>query len=188
MEKISEDRKKEIIEKSKIIINEKGFDKISIRDIVKSVDMAQGLVYYYFKNKEEIVKCIVDEYVDTLGDFLLKNINKISSKDINIREKIEDFSQIVIDVYKNNCGPLKELDETNNKVFYQKIVNSTIKKLAGNIEVAIKDASQQGYIDVEYPKETTYMIIYGITNLIHNEKIEDKKVIASLIIQTLNIT
>ncbi|MEG2310715.1 MAG: TetR/AcrR family transcriptional regulator [Clostridia bacterium] len=184
---LPEERKKEIIEKTKLVINEKGIDKVSIRDIVKSVDMAQGLVYYYFKNKEEIVDTIAQEYVNSLSTYLIKHINQIKSSDSNLIEKIEDISQLVIDIYVNNKSPLKELDEKKNKQFYQNIIYKSIQNLAITIENAIKIATKEKYIDVQYPKETTYMLIYGIVGIIYNNNIVDKKIIASLIIKTLNI-
>ena len=56
--KIPTKKKQEIVEISKNLINEKGVNNVSIRDIVKSVGMAQGLFYYYFKSKEEILEAV----------------------------------------------------------------------------------------------------------------------------------
>ena len=56
--KIPTKKKPEIVEISKNLIDEKGVNNVSIRDIVKNVGMAQGLFYYYFKSKEEILEII----------------------------------------------------------------------------------------------------------------------------------
>ena len=49
--KIPTKKKQEIVNISKKLINEKGVNNVSIRDIVKNVGMALGLFYYYFKSK-----------------------------------------------------------------------------------------------------------------------------------------
>ena len=77
--KIPTKKKQEIVEISKNLINEKGVNNVSIRDIVKSVGMAQGLFYYYFKSKEEILEIIINEYVEAFCKELEKSVDSIGN-------------------------------------------------------------------------------------------------------------
>ncbi len=56
-----EERRKEIIDTSKELFFENGFDRTQVADISKKLNVAQGLVYHYFKSKTEILYAVIDE-------------------------------------------------------------------------------------------------------------------------------
>lgn len=59
-----------IIEKATDLFYKHGFVKASIRDIVKAVGITNSTVYIHFKNKDEILYCIIED----IGSALLKEI------------------------------------------------------------------------------------------------------------------
>lgn len=64
----SEEVRKHILEIAKRIISENGVDALSIRRITKEMDYSAGIVYHYFKNKDEIVECILRETYQKILD------------------------------------------------------------------------------------------------------------------------
>ena len=50
-----------IIEKATDLFYRHGFVKASIRDIVKAVGITNSTVYIHFKNKDEILYCIIED-------------------------------------------------------------------------------------------------------------------------------
>ena len=94
--KIPTKKKQEIVEISKNLINEKGVNNVSIRDIVKSVGMAQGLFYYYFKSKEEILEIIINEYVEAFCKELEKSVDSIQMEYDNWKENIETTIKLLV--------------------------------------------------------------------------------------------
>jgi AcrR family transcriptional regulator len=63
MTKKPDERKEEIIDAALSLFVENGFSKTKISDIVKKIKASQGVYYYYFKSKEEIIDYIVDRYI-----------------------------------------------------------------------------------------------------------------------------
>ena len=114
--KIPTKKKQEIVEISKNLINEKGVNNVSIRDIVKSVGMAQGLFYYYFKSKEEILEIIINEYVEAFCKELEKSVDSIQMEYDNWKEKIETTIKLLVKLYKDNTSPLEKFN--NKKIFF----------------------------------------------------------------------
>jgi len=45
------------------LFNEKGFDDVSIEDIVKLANVAKGSFYVYFKSKDELIAILINDYV-----------------------------------------------------------------------------------------------------------------------------
>ncbi len=56
-----EQKRKAILETSKMLFSQKGFFNASISDIVHETGFPVGTIYTYFRNKEEIIQVIVDE-------------------------------------------------------------------------------------------------------------------------------
>jgi AcrR family transcriptional regulator len=75
----SEDKRALILQASKTLFARKGFFNASISDIVKETGLPVGSLYTYFKNKEEIVKVIIDEGWEEIHARLQQNF--LSTKD-----------------------------------------------------------------------------------------------------------
>ncbi|MFL0252811.1 TetR/AcrR family transcriptional regulator [Clostridium neuense] len=45
---------------------EKGYGTVSVRDILDEVNGAQGMLYYYFKSKEDIYIQAMEQYIDKM--------------------------------------------------------------------------------------------------------------------------
>ena len=52
---------KRIKEQGKSLFSEKGFHNVSVRELSKSCKMALGLLYRYYRNKEDLLKVILSE-------------------------------------------------------------------------------------------------------------------------------
>jgi len=63
-------RKEEIIETAIELFNEKGCDKTSTRHIAAKLDISVGNLYYYFKNKEDIIIEIYQNLMKILSEYL----------------------------------------------------------------------------------------------------------------------
>jgi AcrR family transcriptional regulator len=60
-QKHSDEVRSRILTIARGIITEAGVEGLSIRKITKEMDYSAGIVYHYFKNKEEIISCILKE-------------------------------------------------------------------------------------------------------------------------------
>lgn len=89
--KAPEERKNELIDAAQELFNTKGFEQTKVSDIVKHVKVAQGLFYYYFKTKEEILDAIILKNIKLLTDTIV-SINNDTSIDAQMKlEKIVSF-------------------------------------------------------------------------------------------------
>src|SRR5918999_1164013 len=56
------DRREEILQASLHLFAEKGFHGTSMRDIARSADITEGLIYHYFASKRDLFRAIIDEH------------------------------------------------------------------------------------------------------------------------------
>jgi AcrR family transcriptional regulator len=76
----------EILDAAEPLFSAKGYRKTTISDIAKKMGAAQGMLYYYFKSKEEILEALINRQIST---FLADVKSMASSDDIAPPHKIE---------------------------------------------------------------------------------------------------
>lgn len=186
-DKMSISKKQEIVERAKKIINEKGINNVTVRDIVKTVGMAQGLFYYYFKSKDEVINVIIDEYVEKFCSNLEEDIANITLEYDDWKEKIETAILMLVELYKDNKSPLEKFNNTKNKELYMSMVYASVDRMANVIEKIINEAMDNNFINISNPQETVYVLIYGIIDLINHKKIVDERIFVNIVFQILGI-
>lgn len=56
------DRREEILQTSLHLFAEKGFHGTSMRDIARTANITEGLIYHYFASKRDLFRAIIEEY------------------------------------------------------------------------------------------------------------------------------
>lgn len=100
MPKILESPREKILKEAKIELKKNGYKKLSMRELAKSCNIGLGTLYNYFKNKNEILKCIIRED----WDYVIDELKEVNLLNIGFDEKIK----FIYD--KLNCYMLKYID------------------------------------------------------------------------------
>lgn len=83
--------REEIIRKAFFYFLNKGFRACSLKDLEQATGLTRGAFYYYFRNKEEILKECLQRYMAVLEDFSEEEFGEIGSLkayiDTVVREK-----------------------------------------------------------------------------------------------------
>jgi len=88
--KSPEERKNEIIETAQQLFIEKGFNQTKVSDIVKRIGVSQGIFYYYFKSKDEIIDEIVHRYIQGIKSSALEILD---NRELSGIEKLQKMSE-----------------------------------------------------------------------------------------------
>jgi AcrR family transcriptional regulator len=96
-----DERKEEIIHTAQKLFIDKGFVETKISDIVKTIKVSQGVFYYYFNSKEEIIGEIVDRYIKQI---VKSSSDIIENREMSALEKLNCMSvrQLKINIDENN--------------------------------------------------------------------------------------
>ena len=123
-------RRTEIMDAAMILFMEKGYTNTTTQDIVDKVNISRGLLYYHFKNKEDILYCLVERY----SERLLKDIYSIVyDEDKSAIEKIRSFIDITIISSQNITAEDTVLQKTvelkENQYMIDKLSHKLVEKL-----------------------------------------------------------
>lgn len=153
-------RRAEIMDAAMILFMEKGYTKTTTQDIVDKVNISRGLLYYHFKNKEDILYCLVEQY----SDRLLKDIYIIVyDEDKTAIEKIRSFMDVTIISSENISAEgtvlQKTVDLEENQYMIDKLSHKLVKKLTIYFEKIISQGIEEKVFSVKYPLETAEFLM-----------------------------
>jgi AcrR family transcriptional regulator len=69
-------KKENILESARKVLTEQGINKLSLRKIAAETGCAAPSIYYYFKNKQEIVAGLWEEVAPTLEQSMISAMDK----------------------------------------------------------------------------------------------------------------
>ena len=169
-------RRAEIMDASMLLFMEKGYANTTTQDIVDKVNISRGLLYYYFKNKEDILYCLVERY----SEKLLRDIHVIVNDDDKTAiEKIRAFIDATIISTDNVSAEGTELQKTvdlkENRYMLDKLSHKLIEKLTIYFERIINQGISEKVFSVKYPSETAEFLMTAYVFVSNNIGIKTSK-------------
>ncbi len=108
--KTPDERKSEITDAAQQLFVERGFAQTKVSDIVKKIGVSQGVFYYYFTSKDEIVDEIINRYIQQI---IQASLAVIENPDFDAVKKLEKMSDIQMKINlaeNNNIHSIKGVD------------------------------------------------------------------------------
>ena len=182
-----EERRLEIIDTAKKLFVLNGFEKTQIADISRKMEVAQGLVYHYFKSKTELLYAVIDgiaeENMETIRQVLAVShgtaIDRVSLIFTNLMNvKNIDKYGVLFSSIKTDHGLMEYFNKTMSI--------STEPFLLSLIDAGNEDGSWK----CEYPRETARFILQGINGVIasysQSQDLHQKqKVLSKIVLRAL---
>ena len=153
-------RRAEFMDAAMLLFMEKGYANTTTQDIVDKVNISRGLLYYHFKNKEDILYYLVERY----SEKLLRDIHVIVNDDDKTAiEKIRAFIDATIISTDNVSAEGTELQKTvdleENRYMLDKLSHKLIEKLTIYFERIINQGISEKVFSVKYPSETAEFLM-----------------------------
>jgi AcrR family transcriptional regulator len=182
-----EERRQEIIDTAKKLFMANGFGKTQVADISREIEVAQGLVYHYFKSKTDLLYAVIDEISK-------ENVETISQSISENRGSAIDCVSLILGNLMNNENQGKygllfssiKADQGLMDYFNKKMSMSTEPLLLSLIELGNMDGSWK----CEYPRETTRFILQGINGIVElysqrQDVHQKQRVLNDIVLRTL---
>ena len=97
------DKRRLILDAAVRVFARLGFHTCRVSDIADEANVAYGLVYHYFKSKDEILDTLFLER----WDILLQAIAEVDQQDISAREKLYAIASFIVDSYRHDPDLMK---------------------------------------------------------------------------------
>ena len=97
------DKRRLILDAAVRVFARQGFHTCRVSDIADEARVAYGLVYHYFKSKDEILDTLFLER----WDILLHAIAEVDAQEIPPREKLHAIASFIVDSYRHDPDLMK---------------------------------------------------------------------------------
>ncbi|NLM46872.1 MAG: TetR/AcrR family transcriptional regulator [Firmicutes bacterium] len=118
-------KKEEIYNIAKRLLYEQGFEKTTIKQIAHVTNAPVSLIHYYFKTKDEIIKCVYQDFLASIRQFLLKEAPSVFADTILAHAVLSRIYYDIILQDKNNSRVYYEVlrHKSNYEILHQPIVD-----------------------------------------------------------------
>jgi TetR/AcrR family fatty acid metabolism transcriptional regulator len=99
------ERKKTILRAAIDVFAQKGYHGCRISDVAKEAGVAYGLVYHYFKNKEQLLQSVFES---GWGGFV-NRVRDVVARESAVDEKIAGVVRVAFEAYRIDPGGVKVL-------------------------------------------------------------------------------
>ena len=165
--KAPEERRKEIIDTAIKLFYEKGYEKTTISDIAKEINVAQGLCYRYFPSKEMLFDCAIDHYAQILADSITEYTK---DTELSLKELIMKMPTFV-DIEKENTIYYKLFHSAENHKIHSQLSINICSKLMPAVCDILKKAAERKEIVVDDIEAAASFAVYGQLGILLDESI-----------------
>jgi len=154
--KAPDERKQEILDCAYELFSTKGFKKMQMKDISKTLDIAHGLVYHYFKSKDDLFDAVITRlFEDRMGEYV-----KIANSDLSPKEKLAEIFKLF-----SQRGEAQAIIEAfhaeENEMLRHKVRFIKIHFMTPILTEIIQEGCERGEFTARYPEETAHFLLHG---------------------------
>lgn len=150
-----EERRQEILKTAIALFSEKGYEKTSIGDIAKKMNVAQGLCYRYFPSKEVLFDTAVDQYAQRIAD---KIAAVLRDGTISVKQAILDMPSFV----EAEQDPYYDLfHKRANEKIHNQLSIGVCEKLLPIVKGLLERAAQAGEIMIPDVETAASFCVFG---------------------------
>ncbi|WP_033541715.1 TetR/AcrR family transcriptional regulator [Planococcus sp. CAU13] len=163
---------KQIIDAAVIVIAENGYHQAQVSKIAKQAGVADGTIYLYFKNKEDI---LISVFQEKMAVFVSK-LQQILGKDDSASEKLKlmvesHFKLLAGDIHLAIVTQL-ELRQSNTEIRLK--INNVLREYLLLLDQILADGMETGEFDKSMDIRLARQMVFGtmdetITTWVMNE-------------------
>ncbi len=170
--KDSEQRRNEFIDAAEKLFKENGIVDTTISAIVREMDVAKGLFYYYFKSKDDVIDAISEKYNNAFKKSILRSAG---SQDYETR--LEQFIENSVISFREMWGNLHgEADNIDLSILTSRSLEEAKKTASGALQDLLEEGISLDRIDIRKPKYYADIIIGGIADLVSRNETDMEEI------------
>ncbi|MEA2268897.1 MAG: TetR/AcrR family transcriptional regulator, fatty acid metabolism regulator protein [Solirubrobacteraceae bacterium] len=172
------DKRRLILDAAVRVFARRGFNGCRVSDIADEAGVAYGLVYHYFRSKDEVLDTLFLERWNVLLDV----IRDLDGRDIAPREKLYAISSFIVDSYRHDPELMKVIivEVTRAANSFGRTHLDKIREAYDLIAAIVGRAQEQGAFKDAVTPQFAAMAFYGaieqvLTGWIFDERTRDEE-------------
>lgn len=152
-------RRREILDAALQLMHDKGYEQMTIQDVLTQLQMSKGALYHYFDSK----KALLDGIVESMGESGSAALGAVvENPDLGAIEKLHAYFQMST-AWKSEHATevtttMRLWRHKNNALLRQKISQESMRSTTPSLEAIIRQGRQEGVFDTEHPREAAIIV------------------------------
>ena len=140
----AEDKHKRILDAAIKVFAQNGFYNSKVSEIAKEAGVADGTIYLYFKNKDDILISLFEEEMEKI----IQNMKQEIGREEDPLEKLKKFAVVQLNSKKENpdLAAIMEVELRQSSKFMKEYVNKKFIEYLRIISSIIKEGQERGII------------------------------------------
>ena len=156
-------RRAELIAAARELFDKNGIENTQVSQIVKKVGVAQGLFYYYFRSKEDVVNQVIQI---VMGEINEQAEEIVQSSEKSFIEKLNSYIRLYLDLIDQFSGDSeKDLHSMLDIIGQNPIAKQAHQLMVEKLKKLMRQGRQQDHIALQYPEAMAEMTLYWLLQL-----------------------
>jgi TetR/AcrR family transcriptional regulator, transcriptional repressor for nem operon len=188
-------KRKEILDTAQRFVYTKGYDQMSIQDILSDLQISKGAFYHYFSSKGDLLEALIEQMRQEIEPIILPIVD---DPDLPALDKLHRFFNTTArwktarKAYILSLLQVWYIDE--NALVRQKATTNVIKWVAPLLAGVIRQGIQEDTLATPFPDQSAEIVLSLLTSLgdafkdlfFGNEPPSDKKQRATAVVAAYN--
>ena len=159
LRRTAQDKRQIILEAATHVFASKGYHGTRISDIAREAGIAYGLVYHYFKNKEEILNSIFDDQ----WSVFLEMVKSIAAAEAETEDKLLSVARLILNAYQTRSDWIKVLvfEIQRSQRFAQPDRLHAVADLFRVVGRIIRDGQERGWLRPDIDPDVACVVFMG---------------------------
>ena len=170
-----EERRKELIDTAARLFAEKGYESVSVRDILDEVGGAPGMFYYYFKSKQDIYLATMEDYI---SEKLERKCALMEDETMPFEQRRRLLSELIAQDIRGYADRYSSTgEETISDLSYRmydliQMISRLIHPYAAFMLQGIREGKIANRLGIteENAEAKAAFVLYGVWGLIYNDR------------------
>lgn len=163
---------KQIVDAAVIVIAENGYHQAQVSKIAKQAGVADGTIYLYFKNKEDILISVFQEKMGVFVDSLREIIQSGESSSVKLSKMIDNHFNVLAQNRHLATVTQLELRQSNKEIRLK--INAVLKEYLKLLDEILIEGMLKGEFDSTMDVRIARQMVFGtidesITTWVMNE-------------------
>ena len=159
-------RRNEILDAARTLVYTKGYEQMSIQDVLDAMKISKGAFYHYFDSKPALLEALIDRLADeAAATFLpllndptlpaLERLRRYFSSAVQWKATQKDYMLALFRIWYSD----------ENAITRQKMFAKMLQLVAPSFTQAIQQGVREGTLHTSFPEQATVMSVYLILGL-----------------------
>jgi len=150
---------RQIIDAAIVVIAENGYHQSQVSKIAKQAGVADGTIYLYFKNKEDILISVFDEKMEMFADRLREIIEEPITASDKLYKMVENhFTVLSAD---RHLATVTQLELRQSNLALRMRINAVLKNYLVLLDTILKEGIANGEFDKDMDIRLARQMVFG---------------------------